>query len=129
MGDPDVVDLSEPNISIPVRRLNLSGRRSYLHSILVTGVDEIVHKKETGQVYIIFTNGTRKELPGWRRGYVIATHQIAPYVYIFNVFKQTTDMVESSVKRRRPENIYDDDDDSIGCPICCRKCNVICDVQ
>ena len=129
MGDPDVVDLSEPNISIPVRRLNLSGRRSYLHSVLVTGVDEIVHKKETGQVYIIFTNGTRKELPGWRRGYAIATHQIAPYVYIFNVFKQTTDMVESSVKRRRPENIYDDDDDSIGCPICCRKCNVICDVQ
>ena len=56
LGDPLMMDLAEPNISMPMRRFAPASNRSYLHSFVFTGVERIVHSQKTGQIFVIFTS-------------------------------------------------------------------------
>lgn len=125
MGDPDMLDLSERRISHTIRRAKHSGCHSYVHSYLLTGVESVV-QKEKGDSYIIFMDGSRKNIPSWVDGYAIQPRMIRPYVWIMDVYKVPLDMVDKprgKCKRR------DDSDDEFDLERCCRMCSKLCNVQ
>ena len=109
LGDPDLMNLSEPHISMPHRRYKHTGCGSYVHSYVITGVDEIKQHAITGRPRVIFTDGSSKALPAWRDGYALSIRVLRPYVYLINVFKQPVEMVNKHPGR---------------CPFCCKDCNV-----
>lgn len=122
LGDPDVMDLTEPRISMPQRRLRHTACSSYIHSYIITGVHEIQQNASAGRPLVIFTDGTTRELPAWRNGYALIIRTLRPYVYLVNVFKQSVDMVDERLRNKVRKGF--DDDHSGRCPFCCRDCNV-----
>ena len=128
MGDPDMLDLSERRISPQRRRLKHMGCHSYLHSYLFTGVERIVQKEKTDP-YVLFIDGTRKTLPSWADGYAIQPRMIRPYVWVIDVYKVPTDMVDKSVRRRKPKDDEDDFDWEECGKMFGKMCGKLCDVQ
>ena len=129
MGDPDMLDLSERRISPQKRRLKHSNCHSYLHSYLFTGVESIV-QKEKADPYVLFIDGTRKTLPSWGDGYVIQPRMIRPYVWIIDVYKVPTDMVDKSDRKRKPKKDDEDDFDWEECgKMFGKACGKLCEVQ
>ena len=128
MGDPDMLDLSEPRISPQRRRLKHSDVRTYLHSYLLTGVERIVIK-EKADPYVLFIDGTRKTLPSWSDGYTFLSRMIRPYVWIIDVYKVPTDMVDKSVRRRKRKDDEDDFDWEECGKMFGKMCGKLCEVQ
>ena len=115
MGDPDLLDLTERRISPPVRLLRHCERSSYLHTYLFTGVENVV-QKQGKDPYVLFMDGSTKNIPSWAKGYAIQPRMIKPHVWIMDVYKLTRDMLDC-----------DSDDDDWHC--CCRSCRKLCNVQ
>ena len=127
MGDPDMLDLTERRITHPIRLLKHSNCHSYLHTYLFTGVDSVIQKPGKDP-YVLFMDGSRKEIPSWADGYAIQPRSIRPHVWIMDVYKVSLDMVDKPRRRCKRDRDSDSDDD-FDFKDCCKRCRKLCDVQ
>ena len=120
LGDPDDIDLNERRVSGEVKLLERRHSRSYLYSILLTGVESVMRTNPNSPV-VEFLDGTRLKLPQWNNGYLIHDEHIDTAVWLIHVYKV-------------PHKMLWMDDDSCNhggdrSKSCCMKCCETCNLQ
>lgn len=120
LGDPDDIDLNERRVSGEVKLLERRHSRSYLYSILLTGVESVMRTNPNSPV-VEFLDKTRLQLPQWNNGYLIQDEHIDTGVWLIHVYKAPHKMLwienEKSCK-------HDGDRSKSCCMKCCETCNL-----